>query len=229
MQWIARSVGLLPKLIAACWGSGRGGDGLNGILFEFLDDDTKLAQSCSNWFYVHWYVVAPDHVESCKKKTYSTCPSSCVSCPASQTRVCFPVYPAQAFQSVKKKSFFFGRGRREGRWPEMVSTQGDFCAHAWTRARRATDRDLESVSASFCVNAWLCAARSTDHDPANIIFNKIRNVCNLMQTYCFRFNFIFVIRIILSKMVWENSRKERLSSGPEFEKEMHQERIHRDP
>ena len=39
------------------------GDGLNDILFEFLDDDTKLAQSCRNWLYVqHWYVVAPDHV-----------------------------------------------------------------------------------------------------------------------------------------------------------------------
>ena len=47
----------------------------------------------------------------------------------------------------------------------MVSTQSDFCAHAWTRARRATDRDVESVSASFCVNAWICAARSTDRDP----------------------------------------------------------------
>ena len=43
----------------------------------------------------------------------------------------------------------------------MVSTQGDFCADAWTRA---TDRDLESVSASFCANAWICAARSTDRD-----------------------------------------------------------------
>ena len=44
------------------------GGGLNGILFEFLDDDTKLTQSCRNWLHVqHWYVVAPDHVESCKK------------------------------------------------------------------------------------------------------------------------------------------------------------------
>ena len=28
------------------------GDGLIVILFEFLDDDTKLAQSCRNWLYV---------------------------------------------------------------------------------------------------------------------------------------------------------------------------------
>ena len=111
----------------------------------------------------HWYVVAPDHVESCKKK-YPTCSSSCVSCPASHTHVRSPVCPAQACQTVKKKQRFFWRGGREGRWPQMESTQGDFCAHAWTRARRATDRDFESVSASFCVNAWICAARSTDRD-----------------------------------------------------------------
>ena len=79
------------------------------------------------------------------KKTYPTCPSSCVSCPASQTRVRSPVCPAQASQTVKKKKGFLGRRGREGRWPQMVSTQGDFCAHAWTRARRATDRDLESA------------------------------------------------------------------------------------
>ena len=36
-------------------------DDLQVILFEFLDDDTKLAQSCRNWLYVqHWYVVALD-------------------------------------------------------------------------------------------------------------------------------------------------------------------------
>ena len=37
-------------------------DDLNVILFEFLDDDTKLAQSCTDWLYVqqHWYVVVPD-------------------------------------------------------------------------------------------------------------------------------------------------------------------------
>ena len=101
LRWIARSVGLLPKrtiLVAhrGMLGLRAWGDGLNGILFEFLDDDTKLAQSCRNWLYVqHWYAVAPDHVESCKKKNIShvsivvcvlpgvpdTCPFSCVSCP----------------------------------------------------------------------------------------------------------------------------------------------------
>ena len=35
-------------------------DGLVVVLFEFLDDDTKLAQSCRYWLNVqHWYVVAP--------------------------------------------------------------------------------------------------------------------------------------------------------------------------
>ena len=155
MRWIARSVGFLPKrtilvVHRGMLGLQAWGDGLNGILFEFLDDDTKLAQSCRNWLYVqHWYVVAPDHVESCKKKHI----------PRVHRHVC----PAQASQTVKKQRFF-GRGGREGGWPQMESTQGDFCAHAWTRARRATDRDFESVSASFCVNAWICAARSTDRD-----------------------------------------------------------------
>ena len=33
-------------------------DGLIVILFEFLDDDTKLAQSCRNWLYLqHWHTV----------------------------------------------------------------------------------------------------------------------------------------------------------------------------
>ena len=37
------------------------GDDLNVVLFEFVDDDTKLAQSCTDWFYVqHWYTVVPD-------------------------------------------------------------------------------------------------------------------------------------------------------------------------
>ena len=37
------------------------GDDLNVVLFEFLDDDTKLAQSCTDWLYVqHWYTVVPD-------------------------------------------------------------------------------------------------------------------------------------------------------------------------
>ena len=33
-------------------------DDLVVVLFEFLDDDTKLAQSCTDWLYVqHWYTV----------------------------------------------------------------------------------------------------------------------------------------------------------------------------
>ena len=36
-------------------------DDLNVILFEFLDDDTKLAQSCRDWLCVqHWYTVVPE-------------------------------------------------------------------------------------------------------------------------------------------------------------------------
>ena len=36
------------------------GDDLNVVLFEFLEDDTKLAQSCTEWLFVqHWYTV-PD-------------------------------------------------------------------------------------------------------------------------------------------------------------------------
>ena len=62
------------------------------------------------------------HVESCKK-TYPTCPSSCVSCPASQTHVRSPVCPAQASQTVKKEVFFFWE-RRKGR--AMAS---NWCPH----------------------------------------------------------------------------------------------------
>ena len=37
------------------------GDDLIAVLFEFLDDDTKLAQSCTGWLYVqHLYTVVPD-------------------------------------------------------------------------------------------------------------------------------------------------------------------------
>ena len=36
-------------------------DNLNVILFEFLDDDTKLAQSCRDWLCVQrWYTVVPE-------------------------------------------------------------------------------------------------------------------------------------------------------------------------
>ena len=37
------------------------GDDLVVVLFEFLEDDTKLAQSCTDWLYAqHWYTVVPD-------------------------------------------------------------------------------------------------------------------------------------------------------------------------
>ena len=36
-------------------------DDLVVVLFEFLEDDTKLAQSCTDWLYVqHWCTVVPD-------------------------------------------------------------------------------------------------------------------------------------------------------------------------
>ena len=36
-------------------------DDLVVVLFEFLDDDTKLAQSCTDWLYVqHWCTFVPD-------------------------------------------------------------------------------------------------------------------------------------------------------------------------
>ena len=59
-------VGLLPQrtiLVAhrGMLGLRAWGDGLIVILFEFLDDDTKLAQSCRNWLYVqHWHDVVPE-------------------------------------------------------------------------------------------------------------------------------------------------------------------------
>ena len=40
-------------LVLRAWG-----DDLVAVLFEFLDDDAKLAQSCTDWLYVqHWYTV----------------------------------------------------------------------------------------------------------------------------------------------------------------------------
>ena len=60
------SVGFLPKrsiLVAhpGMLGLQAWADGLIVILFEFLDDDTKLAQSCRNWLYVqHWHTVVPE-------------------------------------------------------------------------------------------------------------------------------------------------------------------------
>ena len=36
-------------------------DDIVAVLFEFLDDDTKLAQSCTDWLYLqHWYIVVPE-------------------------------------------------------------------------------------------------------------------------------------------------------------------------
>ena len=44
-----------PMLGLRAWG-----DDLVAVLFE-LDDDTKLAQSCTDWLYVqHWYTVVPE-------------------------------------------------------------------------------------------------------------------------------------------------------------------------
>ena len=41
------------------------GDDLVAVLFEFLDDDLKLAQSCTDWLYVqHWYTVVPDPADA---------------------------------------------------------------------------------------------------------------------------------------------------------------------
>ena len=37
------------------------GDDLIVVLFEFLDNDTKLTRSCTDWLYVqHWYSVVPE-------------------------------------------------------------------------------------------------------------------------------------------------------------------------
>ena len=42
-------------------GLGAWSDDLVVLLVEFLEDDTKLAQSCTDWLYVqNWYTVVPD-------------------------------------------------------------------------------------------------------------------------------------------------------------------------
>ena len=52
---------LLFLLVSTMLGLRAWGDDLVVVLFEFLDDDTKLAQSCTDWLYVkHWYTVVPD-------------------------------------------------------------------------------------------------------------------------------------------------------------------------
>ena len=68
------------------------GDDLNVVLFEFLDDDTKLAQSCTDWLHVqHWYTVVlepsmcvtlwvlMDVGDDCDKRTQDTPPCSIFS------------------------------------------------------------------------------------------------------------------------------------------------------
>ena len=158
-------------------------DDLVVVLFEFLDDDTKLAQSCTDWLYVQrWYTVVPD-----------TCPSSHVSCPASQTHVRSLVCPHPGSQTL---TFFFWEGgamasngvhTRLFLRSALHSVGGDsrclklsprfcadrtkesnacasFCPSAWTRARQATDRDLGSAFTSRKVSAWICAPRSNDRD-----------------------------------------------------------------
>ena len=68
------------------------GDDPNVVLFEFLEDDTKLAQSCTDWLYVqHWYTVVPEPsmrvtlwalmgvVDDCDKRTQDTPPCSIFS------------------------------------------------------------------------------------------------------------------------------------------------------
>ena len=51
---------LLSLLVSTMPGIRACGDDLVVVLFEFLDDDTKLAQSCTEWLYVqHWYTVVP--------------------------------------------------------------------------------------------------------------------------------------------------------------------------
>ena len=57
---------------------------------------------------------------------------------------------------------------------DLESVGASFCANIWTRARRATDRDLESSSTIKKVNAWTCAFLTTDHDPASVIPDKKR-------------------------------------------------------
>ena len=67
MRRLARSVVPFAQicafvlLVSTMLGLRAWGDDLVAVLFEFLDDDTKLAQSCTDWLYVqHWYTVVPD-------------------------------------------------------------------------------------------------------------------------------------------------------------------------
>ena len=67
MRWIARSVVPFARICAFDFarvdmlGLGAWSDDLVVLLVEFLQDDTKLAQPCTDWLYVqHWYTVVPD-------------------------------------------------------------------------------------------------------------------------------------------------------------------------
>ena len=52
---------LLFLLVSTILGLRVWSDDLNVVQFKFLEDDTKLAQSCTDWLYVqHWYTFVPD-------------------------------------------------------------------------------------------------------------------------------------------------------------------------
>ena len=74
-------------LVSTMLGLRAWGDDLNVVLFECLDDDTQLAQSCTDWLYVqHWYTVVPQPSmrvtlwalmgvgDDCDKRTQDTSP-----------------------------------------------------------------------------------------------------------------------------------------------------------
>ena len=66
-----------------------------------------------------------------------------------------------ALDSQFKKYILVCLVRRKERWPQMVSTQGDFCAHACVHGGQPTVI-LRAPFTSRNVNAWTCARRSTD-------------------------------------------------------------------
>ena len=56
---------LLFLLLSTMLGLRAWPDDLNVVLFELLEDDTKLAQSCTDWLYVqHWYTVVPEALDA---------------------------------------------------------------------------------------------------------------------------------------------------------------------
>ena len=60
---------------------------------------------------------------------------------------------------IPRLIFFWGG--REERWPQMVSTQGDFCPHACVHGGQPTVI-LRVPFTGRQVNAWICARRATD-------------------------------------------------------------------